>query len=37
MYEIVKIEDFSLIPSKDCKALVYDMLNDDILNITVSA
>ncbi|CAF0854545.1 unnamed protein product [Brachionus calyciflorus] len=29
-----QIEDFSMIPSKDCKALVYGMLNDGMLCIT---
>lgn len=29
-----QIEEFSMIPSKDCKALLYAMLNDNILSIT---
>lgn len=29
-----QIEDFSMIPSKECKALVYNMLNDGLLSIT---
>lgn len=28
-----QIEDFSMIPSKECKALVYNMLNDGLLSI----
>jgi hypothetical protein len=31
-----KIEDFSMIPSKDCKALLYNMLNDGLLCLTVT-
>ena len=29
-----QIEDFSMIPSKDCKALLYNMLNDGLLFLT---
>jgi DNA-directed RNA polymerase III subunit RPC3 len=29
-----QIEDFSMIPSKECKALVYNMLNDGMLAIS---
>lgn len=28
-----QIEDFSMVPSKECKALVYNMLNDGLLSI----
>jgi len=32
----LKIEDFTMMPSKECKTLVYNMLNDDLLFITVN-
>jgi hypothetical protein len=35
--DFTKIEDFAMIPSKDCKALLYHMLNENILSLNVSS